>query len=95
MKKLAIVLALTTSAISFQASAFGINHTSKASECKTVACKSSAQIIADADNYFAGQKMSDYLAYEVKELKLSAGDMSDEEAVSILLDFAHRTTELY
>lgn len=88
-------MALTTSAISFQANAFGVSAHSSVKECKTVACKSSAQILVDAENYFSGQKMSEYLAYEVKELKLSAGDISDEDAVSILVDFAHRTTELY
>jgi len=100
MKKLAIMCALVTTTISFQASAFAGSNISESkdvsSSCgKTVSCKHSEQIIADAKNFNLSGSMSEFLATEVQELKESAGDMSDEEAVSILVDFAHRTTELY
>ena len=39
--------------------------------------------------------MSELLAFKVAELKESAGDMSDEEAVSILAEFAEHTLELF
>lgn len=111
MKKFAIILALTTSAISFQASALEATAalyvtaslggttmggmTSSGKECQIMVCKSSVQIIADAQDYYATGKMSEYLASEVKELKAGAGDISDDEAVDVLVDFAHRTLELY
>lgn len=111
MKKLAIILALTTSTISFQANAFEAlaatyisaslgastigGMTSSGKECQIMVCKSSVQIIADAQDYYSTGKMSEYLASEVKELKLGAGNISDDEAVDVLVDFAHRTLELY
>jgi hypothetical protein len=39
--------------------------------------------------------MSELLAFKVSELKETPGDISDDEAVEILADFAHRTLELY
>lgn len=111
MKKLAVLLALTTSTISFQASALealattyvsgslGITTmggmTSSGKECQVVVCKRSEQIILDAQDYYVSGKMSELLATEVKELKAGAGNISDDEAVDILVDFAHRTLELY
>ena len=88
MKKLAIALALTASTLSFQANALE-------APCTTLGCKLSVQIIHDSEEYNVTGRMSEYLAAEVKELKLSAGEVSDEEAVGILVDFAHRTLELY
>lgn len=111
MKKLAIALALTASTISFQANALEVlagtyisvslggttvgGLTSSGKECTVVLCKRSEQIVLDAQDYYATGKLSEFLATEVKELKQSAGEMSDDEAVDILVDFAHRTLELY
>jgi hypothetical protein len=70
--------------------------TTSGKECGTImVCKLADQIAVDADVYFATGKMTELLAYKVSELKESAGDMSDLEAVEILADFAHRTLELY
>lgn len=111
MKKLAIILALTTSAFSFQANALEAiaatyisaslgastigGMTSSGKECQVVACKSSVQIIEDAQVYYTTGKMTEYLAAEVRELKAGAGNISDDEAVDVLVDFAHRTLDLY
>lgn len=108
MKKLAVALAITASTISFQASALQVSGATSdstaltvlssmtsSSGCETLACKSSVQIIEDAQEYYSTGKMSEYLAAEVRELKAGAGNISDDEAVDILVDFAHRSLELY
>ncbi|MEA9355879.1 hypothetical protein SHI21_06695 [Bacteriovorax sp. PP10] len=111
MKKLAIMCALMTTTISFQANALeaiagtyisaslGLSTiggmTSSGKECQIMVCKRSEQIVLDAQDYYASGKMSEFLATSVKELKETAGDISDDEAVDILVDFAHRTLELY
>lgn len=111
MKKIAMILAMVTTTISFQANAlealaatyisgslaastFG-GMTSSGKECQIMVCKSSIQIIEDAQAYYSTGKMTEFLAAEVRELKEGAGDISDDEAVDVLVDFAHRTLELY
>lgn len=111
MKKLAIALALTASTLSFQANALEAlavtyisaslgattmgGMTSSGKECQIIVCKSSVQIIADSQEYYSTGKLTEFLAAEVTELKQSAGEISNDEAVDILVDFAHRTLELY
>lgn len=100
MKKLAIMFALVATTISFQANAFGTSNVSKTnkntSSCgKTVSCKHADLILSDYAKFNVSGTMSEFLAAEVQDLKMSAGDMSDEEALSILVDFAHRTQDLY
>lgn len=70
--------------------------TTSGKECGTImVCKRSEQIVLDAQDYYASGKMSEFLATAVSELKETAGDISDDEAVDVLVDFAHRTLELY
>lgn len=70
--------------------------TTSGKECGTImVCKLADQIAEDAQVYFASGKMSELLAYKVAELKETAGDISDEEAVGILAEFAEHTLELY
>lgn len=108
MKKLSMMLVMTLSVTAFSASASQVTwttgagfissnvFTTSAEGCgTTTACKMADQIAADAQNYFATGKMSELLAYKVSELKETAGDISNDEAVEILADFAHRTLELY
>lgn len=111
MKKIAIILAMATTTISFQANALEAiaatyisaslgastvgGMTSSGKECQVVVCKRSEQIVLDAQDYYATGKMSEFLATEVQELKIGAGNISDDEAVDILVDFAQRTLILY
>lgn len=111
MKKLSIMLAMVLSVTSFSANALQVTGaiwltgsvgmstvggmTTSGKECEIVVCKLADQIVLDADVYFATGKMTELLASQVAELKQSAGEMSDQEAVEILADFAHRTLELY
>lgn len=70
--------------------------TTSGKECGTImVCKLADQIAADAQEYFATGVMSELLMVKVAELKETAGDISDEEAVEILADFADRTLNLY
>ena len=70
--------------------------TTSGKECGTImVCKLADQIAEDAEIYFASGVMTELLAFKVAEIKDSAGDMSDLEAVEILADFANRTLELY
>lgn len=111
MKKIAMVFAAATSIMSFQASALEVltagfisdaitrvivsTRNTSGKECVSTACKDSIQIVEDSQLYYSTGKMTEFLASEVKELKVGAGNISDDEAVDVLVDFANRSIVLY
>lgn len=110
MKKLSVMVAMALTVTSFSANAIQVTIspigtgimssagllTTSGEECGTVTvCKLADQIVIDAQEYFASGIMSELLIVKVAELKETAGDISDEEAVGILAEFADRTLHLY
>jgi hypothetical protein len=111
MRKIAMVFAVATSIMSFQVSALEVltagfisdaltratvsTRDTSVNECVSMACKASIQIVEDSQLYYSTGKMTEFLVSEVKELKIGAGNISDDEAVDVLVDFAHRTLELF